>query len=54
MLVGMTGFLNVTTSEKKTGLLLIETFKKQKLWPPGFDPWWPFLFTATGQKKPHS
>jgi hypothetical protein len=27
---------------------------KTKLWPPGFDPWWPFLFTETGQKKPHS
>jgi hypothetical protein len=25
-----------------------------QLWPPGFDSWWPFLFTATGQKKPHS
>ena len=36
-------FLNVTTSEKKNGFLLIEVFSKLKLWPPGFDPWWPFL-----------
>jgi hypothetical protein len=33
-------FLFVTTSEKKTGFLLIETFRKTKLWPPGFVPWW--------------
>jgi hypothetical protein len=35
-------------SEKKTGFLLIETFRKTKLWPPGFDPWWPFSFAAEG------
>ena len=29
MLVGMTGFLNVTTSEKKTASLLIEVFSKR-------------------------
>ena len=33
----------VTTSEKKNDFLLIETLRKAKLWPPGFDPWWPFL-----------
>jgi hypothetical protein len=26
------------------GFLLIEPFRKLKLWPPGFDPWWPFLY----------
>ncbi len=31
-------FLFVTTAEKKNGLLLIETFSRTKLWPPGFDP----------------
>jgi hypothetical protein len=32
-------------SEKKIGFLLIEIFRKTKQWPPGFDPWWPFLFS---------
>jgi len=36
-------FLKGTTSKMKTGLLLITTFGKTKLWPPGFVPWWPFL-----------
>ena len=36
-------FLKVTTGEKKIGVLLIETFKTTKWWPPGFNPWWPFL-----------
>jgi hypothetical protein len=46
--------LLVTTSEKENGFLLIEVFRKTKLWPPGVNPWWPFLCTATGQKKPCS
>jgi hypothetical protein len=29
---------------EENGFLLIETFRKTKLWPPGFDPWW--LFTG--------
>jgi hypothetical protein len=40
----LSGFLKVTASEKKTGLLLIEVFRKTKLWSPGFVPWWPFLY----------
>ena len=36
-----------TTSETKSGFLLIEPLMSlcntQKQWPPGFDPWWPFL-----------
>jgi hypothetical protein len=24
---------------------LIETFRKLKLWPPGFDPRWPYLIS---------
>jgi hypothetical protein len=31
---------------------LIETFRKAKLWPPGFNPWWPFLFTELVKKSP--
>jgi hypothetical protein len=37
-------FSYVTTSEKKNGLLLIEVFRKTKLWPPGDDPSGLFLF----------
>jgi len=43
-------FLKVTTSEREIGLLLIETFRKTKLWPPGFDPWWPFLYVRSSWK----
>ena len=40
----MTGFLNVTTSEKKNDFLLTQgVFRKTKLWPLGPVPWWPFL-----------
>jgi hypothetical protein len=42
-------FLFVTTYESNTGLLLIETFRKTKLWPPGFDPWEPFLYVRGSQ-----
>ena len=40
----ITVYSKITTAEKKTGFLLIETFRKLKLWPPGDDPWWPFLY----------
>ena len=36
-------FLESTTCEKKNGFLLIVICRKRTLWPPGFDPWWPFL-----------
>ena len=40
-------FLFVTTSETKTGVLLIETFRKlfnsQNYGHREFYPWWPFL-----------
>ena len=55
--IGKRSFLFITTYEKKTGFLLIETFRKTKLWPPGFDPWWPFLYVrvsknlASGQSE---
>jgi hypothetical protein len=35
---------------KKNGLLLIEIFRKTKLWPPGIDPWWPFLYVRASNK----
>jgi hypothetical protein len=28
---------------------LIETFRKTKLWPSGFDPWWPFLYVRVSK-----
>jgi hypothetical protein len=44
-------FLFVTTSEKKNGFLLIETFRKTKLRPPGFDPWWSFTLLCSSMTK---
>jgi hypothetical protein len=29
--------------------LLIETFRKTKLWPPGLVPWWPFLYVRVSK-----
>jgi hypothetical protein len=49
ILVGIIGFLNVTTSEKKNSFLLIETFRKLNQWPSGFDPWWPFLYVRVSK-----
>jgi hypothetical protein len=47
------GFLNITTSKTKNGFLLIETFRKTKLWPPGDDPWWPFLVGMSFMMEPN-
>ena len=44
------GAPKATTYEKKNGFLLIETFRKTKLWPPAFDPWWPFLIMQGKQE----
>jgi hypothetical protein len=52
-LQGCATFLYLTTSEKKSGFLLIETFRKLKLWPPGFVPWWPFLHCRCNRKGHH-
>ena len=38
-------FLFVTTYKTKTGFLLIETFRKTKLWPPGSIPSGHFLMS---------
>jgi hypothetical protein len=28
---------------------LIEVFRKTKVWPPGFDPWWPFSYVRVSK-----
>jgi hypothetical protein len=45
----LVGFLHVTTCERENGFLLIETFWKTNLWPPGFDPWWLLLYVRVSK-----
>jgi len=43
------GFLQVTTAETKTGVLLIETFRTTKWWPPGSTSGGHFLFIRVSE-----